>query len=98
MPRRQHVPEQDFEQGAEPARRQQAMYRQGRRQAERLVHVHLGRRERLHDMERPALRPLLEQLHSRHDTRCGEGREIRRVHGGKGTGESGRQTLLQDNP
>lgn len=48
-------------------------------------------------MERPALRPFLQQLHSRHDTRCREGGEIRGFHGGEGAGECGRQTLLQDN-
>ena len=34
--------ESDTEQGTEPARRKQAVYRQGRRQAQGLVHVRLG--------------------------------------------------------
>lgn len=98
MPRRQHVPEQDFEQGTGSARRQQAVHCQGRRQAERLVHVRFRRQERIHDMERPALRPLLEQLHSRHDTRCCEGGEVCGFYGSERACECGRQTLLQDNP
>ena len=48
-------------------------------------------------LERPALRPLLEQLHRRHDTRCGKSREMRRLHGGERAGECGRQTMLPDN-
>ena len=48
-------------------------------------------------MERSALRPLLEQLHRRHDTRCRKGREMRRFHGGERAGECGRQAMLPDN-
>ena len=38
-----------------------------------------------------------QQLHRRHDTRCGKGREMRRFHGGERAGECGRQTMLPDN-
>lgn len=37
------------------------------------------------------------RLHSRNDTRCRKSGEMCRVYGGKGAGECGRQTLLQDN-
>lgn len=37
-----YVPEQDTEQGTEPARRKQAVYRKGRRQTKGLVHVCIG--------------------------------------------------------
>ena len=43
-------------------------------------------------------RPLLEQLHSRHDTRCCEGGEVCGFYGSERACECGRQTLLQDNP